>query len=88
MKNTAAPTATETFSACVTPSLDGLNPRYEVMVYRMVRGGICGPFSEDVTVNSLAEVDAQLAKWGFKRTGEFGPVCTNGFAEASLALAR
>lgn len=85
MNNTAATTAPRvTYTVSVTPTFDGLASRYAVTLYSNVRAGVCGPFSEDVTVNTLAEVDQQLFVWGFNRTGEFGPVCANGFADAPV----
>ena len=76
-----------TYTANITPSFDGLLPRYEVGVYVMRTAGICGPFDEGTTVESLEAADALLTGWGFTRTAEWGPLCANGFAEAPLVQA-
>lgn len=73
-----------TYTANITPSFDGLIPRYEVGVYVTRTGGVCGPFTEYETVWSLDDADAYLARWGFTRAGDWGPVCANGFAQAEL----
>jgi hypothetical protein len=67
----------------VTPKgFNGLTPLYEVSLYRRVRAGVCGPFSEAVTVEGFGAIDKAVNAMGYKRTGEFGPVCANGFATA------
>lgn len=81
-------TTRTTYSVDVTPSFDGLAPQYEVSIYRTIRGGICGPTGDETTVSSLSSVDAWLTGRGFSRTSNFGPVCTNGFASAPLAVIR
>lgn len=76
-----------TYEVCVTPlGFDGLIPMYEVMIYAMRRAGICGPFTEAVTVRGLEGMHGKLDEWGFTITGEFSPVCRNGFASAPVAL--
>ena len=72
-----------TDTACITPQDDGT---VDVMIYRMLPAGICGPFTSTKTV-AADEVDAQIARFGFVRTGEFGPLCANGFAEAPVVAA-
>lgn len=76
-----------TYTVTAEPKgFDGLTPQYEILVYRMVEAGVCGPHSEAVTVLGMEGVDAQVQAWGFYRTGGFGPVCANGFAEAPLVV--
>lgn len=72
------------YTVTVTPSFDGLTPQYEAMLYRAVPAGVCGPFSDTRTVRTLDEVDALVHGWGFRRVEPFGPVCSNGFAEAQV----
>ena len=74
-----------TYEVNVTPlEFDGLTPIYEVMIYRYREAGICGPSSSTETVAGLDAVDVWLEQRGFKRQGEFGKVCRNGFATAAL----
>lgn len=74
-----------TYEVSVTPSFAGLAPQYNPLVYRWVRGGICGPFVEtDEQLPTLAAVDAWLAQWGYERSADYGSVCANGFASAPL----
>lgn len=75
-----------TYEVNVTPSLDGLTPRYDASIYRMVHMGVCGPWSERKTFASLAEIDEWLTSSGYTRSTEYGPVCANGFATAYLTL--
>lgn len=72
----------------VTPvGFDGLTPTYEVMVYRFIKAGICGPFAGPVTVTGLDGVHDKVGDWGFLITSDFGPVCANGFATATAISA-
>lgn len=75
-----------TFEVCVTPRFDNLTPLFDVMIYRNVEGGVCGPFSDDHVCSSLETVDNWLGSQGFTRTAKFGPVCANGFATAPLEV--
>jgi hypothetical protein len=72
-----------TFTADVTPTFDGLTPVFELSVFKMVPGGICGP-GESATCLSMDAVVEALSDWGFELAGPFGPVCANGFASAPL----
>lgn len=80
----------QSFTVDVTPAgFDALFPRYEVSIYRMIEGGVCGPFVEPVVVTArdgLLAIDRWLASHGFVRVGDFGPVCANGFASAPVIL--
>ena len=76
-----------TYTANITPSFEGLAPRYEVGVYAMRTAGVSGPFTEYETVETLAAADAYLARWGFTRSSDWGECCPNGFAEADLVQA-
>jgi hypothetical protein len=58
--------------------------RYIINLYRYISGGICAPHSEHVTVIGIEGIDAQIHAWGYRRTGEFGPICLNGFASAAV----
>lgn len=59
--------------------------KLKASVEASVEAGVCGPFTEEqINCTSLAEVDSKLAELGFERTSEFGEVCANGFATATL----
>jgi hypothetical protein len=74
-----------TYEVNVTPvGFEGLTPVYEVMLYRYVKAGICGPFSETVRVVGLANVRNAIIDMGYAPVEEFGPVCANGFASAKV----
>lgn len=75
------------YTANITPSFDGLTPRYEVGIYVNRTAGVCGPFTDYETVATVEDADDYLARWGFTRAAEWGPVCSNGFAEAALVKA-
>lgn len=75
---------TTTYTVSVTPRFEGLTPKYDALVYVNRTAGVCGPFSEDHSCDSLDEVDEWLLAQGFVRSDEFGPVCSNGFADAPL----
>ena len=83
MNNTENPTTT--YTASINPiGFDGLSPQYEVLVVKHVVAGVVGPFSTPEVVCSLDDADGVFARWGFVRDGDWGGVCANGFAEASL----
>ena len=44
-------------------------PKYRMFVYRYIHGGICGPFSEQVTVRGLRGVNTETQRMGFTITG-------------------
>ena len=74
-----------TYEVNVTPKeFDGLSPVYEVMIYRSIEAGICGPYTDTELVVGLDGVDEWLADLGFERQGPFGEVCHNGFATSGL----
>ena len=57
----------------------------EVMIHQSIPSGISGPFSDAVVV-PVAEIDAQIERFGYRRTGDFGPFCANQFCEAPVEL--
>lgn len=75
-----------TYEVLVTPRFEGLTPKYDALIYRMIPAGVCGPFSEEATFGSLVEVDAWLENNEFARVGDYGDVCPNGFASAKVVL--
>jgi hypothetical protein len=78
--------AIERFEVNATPvGFEGLTPKYEIMLYRSVKAGICGPFSETVTVVGFPAIAAKVYEWGYVITDFFGPVCANGFATAPVS---
>lgn len=80
MTNTAA---TDIITAHIEPAgFDGITPRFEVIVTVDRPAGICGPATDTGVVASIDEADAWFARNGFRRTGDFGEVCANGFASA------
>jgi hypothetical protein len=44
-------------------------PSYQTFVYRMVEAGVCGPFTEPVTLTGMDKVLAQADVWGFQIAG-------------------
>lgn len=81
----------QSFTLNVAPDgFDGLFPVYELSIYRMVKAGVCGPFTGEpervIARDGLAAVDRWLHSQGFVRVGDFGPVCANGFASAPVIL--
>lgn len=82
-------TTDTTYEACITRIENkpgDLMNRYKVMVYRYIHAGICGPFTEEVEVNGMGTVIEVMNAWGFEMTDFPGPVNSNGFAIAPLAL--
>lgn len=80
MESTTTTTAQDgPFTVDVTPRFEGLEPRFDVSV-----SNLWGPLRDEQTVGTLPEVDQLLLTWGFRRTGEFGQVCDNGFATAPV----
>ena len=64
------------------------HPEYEVMIYRMITAGVCGPFSETATVKGMANVMILLDSWGFEQTGPPELTTTvEAFAEAVFPVA-
>jgi hypothetical protein len=77
---------TTTYTVNVTPvGFDDLDPVYEAQVYVTRFAGICGPADTMPNpVNTIAQIDAWLDTIGFTRTGDYGDVCANGFATATI----
>lgn len=73
------------YTACVTPNMN--DGTAEVMIYKSVPAGVCGPFSEKKIVPAN-EVDKQIEDFGYKRVEDFGPICANQFCEAVIVPAR
>lgn len=68
----------------VSPAgFDGILPRYELTVYVWREAGICGP-AEEGSVVGYDNIDLWLSARGYSRLSAFGPVCTNGFATATI----
>lgn len=75
----------ERYEVTVEPTgFEGLEPTYEAMLYVFREGGVCGPFSERIEFTGMDRLRMVLAGLGFKRVGEFGEVCANGFASATV----
>lgn len=74
------------YTVSVTPSFDGLVPKFSALIYRMVKAGVCGPFSDEPVLSSLDEVDRWLNANGFTRVSGYGQVCAAGFASADLVV--
>lgn len=72
------------YQADVVPAFDGVTATYTVSLYRSVRGGVCGPYSEATTCTSMYEVVTTLLGWGYLLAAPFGEVCPNGYASAPL----
>jgi hypothetical protein len=72
--------ATYEVNATPLPVPEGDAPAYEVSVYRFIKAGICGPFTDSEIVE---DIDAWLLLNGFVRTEEFGALCQNGFRSAA-----
>lgn len=75
---------TTTYSIDVTPRFQGLLGVYDCQVYVTRKAGVCGPAESFTCGADLDELDRCLAVLGYTRTGQFGPVCSNGFASASI----
>lgn len=63
---------------------DGLLPTYEALIYRSVWAGICGPFSETVTLEGMGAVIEWADREGYVTTG-WPEVGSNGTATYPLA---
>lgn len=64
------------------------NPQYEVMIYKTITAGVCGPFSETATVKGMTNVMILLDSWGFEQTGPPELTTTaEGFAQAIFPVA-
>lgn len=73
----------------VTRTTTGYDPKpeYEVMVYRTIIGGVCGPFSNTATVRGMSNAYLVAQVWGFQVDGP--PEITtlpNGLAHATVPL--
>lgn len=77
-----------TYEINVSPAgFDGLLPRYELTVYVWRKHGICGP-GEEGSVVGYDTIDLWLHERGYARLTPFGPVCSNGFATATIKRTR
>jgi hypothetical protein len=64
-------------------------PTYKTFIYRMIDGGVCGPFTEKATARGMANVLILADVWGFQLAGppELSMDATSGNAACEYPLA-
>lgn len=73
------------YEVIITPLYEGLTPYYEVMIYRSIYAGVCGPFSEKERVDADIEaVESWVVHQGYLPSGEYSEIHRNGFATSPI----